>query len=86
MMASENKIFSIDELEKNFEGWGRYQIIWSGNNPVRIKKIPDDLKIEVFSGKYYIINGGASTQLYSSEYIEFTQMEERNFKLQKLLK
>lgn len=67
--------------------FGKYEITWKNNIPVQLTKISDEYKIEVMSGKYYIMskNNGYAKQLYSSEFIDFNLKEYRDSQINKIL-
>ena len=85
---------SKDELSEitkilcdNITEYGRYQIEWVKDKPVKMILIPNDCTAEVFNGMYYVRNAKGSfvKQLFSSEYIEFDIVESREHKLNKIL-
>lgn len=78
----------LDELVNKVKlgGLGAYKIIWENDLPNDITIIDPSYQIEVFSGKYYVLNNGQYVmQLYSSEFIEFSLRELRDYRLRKIL-
>ena len=80
-------VISPDLLEKVKE-LGNYRITWKQNLPTDIEMYLSSHKVIVESGKYHIFseNGTFKHQLFSSEFIEFTLKEMREYKLNKILK
>ena len=81
----------IDKLSKEADGLGKYEIIYrvlgdkSGNFPVGLVKLSDDLKVEYKNGKYYLSIHGTTTALKENEFIDFNVKEYRNIQLKKIL-
>ena len=59
----------------------KYEIIWDTESENIISLVEIKEKVNIFNGIYYF----GSKTLYSSEFIEFTLEEEREFKLNKVL-
>ena len=78
----------IKLLVEKVKDFGDYKITWVQNVPTDIVMYDKPHKIRVESGKYFILNedGSFIHQLYSSEFIEFTLKEMREYKLNKILK
>jgi hypothetical protein len=82
----------ISKLVEKVKELGDYKIIWKENLPVDIVKFDFPHRVEVESGKYLIFNTGNrfnkqfEQKLYSSEFIDFTIKEMREYKLNKILK
>lgn len=95
LLGGSNFIYDdVSEFVENITEFGSYEICWmydpSSNAEPRVaslRKIGNDLRIYQKSGKYFILNkdGTYHRQLYSSEYIEFSLKECREFQLNKLL-
>ena len=87
-LAGINKLFDIKPLVEKVKEFGDYRITWVQNVPTDIVMYDKPHKIRVESGKYFILNedGSFIHQLYSSEFIEFTLKEMREYKLNKILK
>lgn len=78
---------SFDNLADEVKEIGHYEIIWKDDFPVDIKKIDKELTIGTGFGKYTLIDSnGYARQLFSSEYIEISALEFRDWKLKKILK
>ena len=78
---------SFDHLIEKVKEVGHYEIIWEDHLPVDIKKIDKELTIGTGFGKYTLIDAnGYARQLFSSEYIEISALEFREWKLKKILK
>ena len=76
-----------DEICEKISDIGMYKIHWNNKKVTDVTKIDDKYNIEVLSGKYYVMYRGSYVeQLYSSEFIEFTKKENREYQLNKLLK
>ena len=78
----------ISSLVEKVKELGNYRITWKQNVPTDIEMYLSSNKVKVESGKYFIFSedGTFKHQLYSSEYIEFTLKEMREYKLNKILK
>ena len=78
----------ISTLIEKVKELGDYKITWKENIPTDIEILDFPHKVEVESGKYFIFNesGSFRQQLYSSEFIEFSLKEMREYKLNKILK
>jgi hypothetical protein len=78
---------TFEHLIEKVKEVGHYEIIWKDDFPVDIKKIDKELTIGMGFGKYTLIDSnGYARQLFSSEYIEFSSSEFREWKLKKILK
>jgi len=75
----------IDELSKEVDGLGKYEIIYRGNFPVGLVKLSDDFKVEYLNGKYYLTQHDLAHSISANEFIEFNIKEYRNIQLKKLL-
>jgi hypothetical protein len=78
----------ISSLVEKVKELGDYRITWEQNVPIDIEMYLSSNKVKVQSGKYFIFSedGTFKHQLYSSEFIEFTLKEMREYKLNKILK
>jgi len=78
----------ISPLVEKVKELGDYKIIWKQNVPTDIEMLNFPHRVEVESGKYFIFleDGSYKQQLYSSEFIEFSLKEMREYKLNKILK
>ncbi len=68
---------------------GKYEIVWDRNNNfIKLNLLDPDCIVTVDLGRYNIQSAtrGSSISLSSSEYIEFSLQEMREFRLNKLLK
>lgn len=66
---------------------GKYEIVWDRNNNfIKLSLFDPDCIVAINSGRYIIQNRGYNKSLSSSEYIEFSLQEMREFRLNKLLK
>lgn len=83
-----NENVDFTPLIKSVKEIGMYRILWKDSMPVDMELIPKDSKVEVSSGKYHIFNSSGSfvRQLFSSEFIDFSLKEFREYKLKKILK
>ena len=82
------KDINITDLVEKVKELGNYRITWKQNLPTDIEMYLSSHKVIVESGKYHIFseNGTFKHQLFSSEFIEFTLKEMREYKLNKILK
>ncbi len=84
----DTKDIDITKLVEKVKELGNYRITWKNNIPTDIVmyELPHEVKVE--SGKYYIFSkdGSFKHQLFSSEFIDFSLKEMREYKLNKLLK
>lgn len=63
-----------------------YEIIWSNKSvPVGISKLDRDSLLHIESGKYIIGTGNNKRILYSSQFLDFSLKELREYKLNKIL-
>ena len=87
-LMGKNDNVDFTSLVKNVKEIGMYRVIWKDSIPVDIELIPKDFRVEVMSGKYHLFNGSGIfvRQLFSSEFIEFSVKEFREYKLKKILK
>jgi hypothetical protein len=78
----------ISSLVEKVKEMGDYKISWQENIPVAINMFDFPHKVEVDFGKYFILNedGSFKQQLYSSEFIDFSLKEMREYRLSKILK
>jgi hypothetical protein len=78
----------ISSLVEKTKEMGNYRITWKQNVPTDIEMFDFPHRVEVESGKYFILHedGRYKYQLYSSEFIEFNLKEMREFKLNEILK
>lgn len=68
---------------------GKYEIVWDyNNNFIKLSLLDSDCSVTVDSGRYTLQsnNSSRSITLSSSEYIEFSLLELREYRLEKLLK
>jgi hypothetical protein len=71
---------------------GRYEIIWSRDNDmIDLVLINNKIEVEQFNGRYKLnikntFNNNVKLTLFSSEYIEFSLEELREFNLNRILK
>ena len=79
----------ISNIIEGVKELGLYEIVWSYNNErvIDIKLISNLYHIEIQYGKYILVdlNGGNVKELYSSEFIELSLKDFREYKLNKLL-
>lgn len=62
-----------------------YEIIWSNGVPVEISKLNRDSLLYIENGKYIISTGSNKRMLYSSQFLDFSLKELREYKLNKIL-
>jgi hypothetical protein len=75
----------IEQLSKEVDGLGKYEIIYRGNFPVSLVKISDNYKVEYKNGKYYLTQDDLTHSISANEFIDFNLKEYRNIQLKKLL-
>jgi hypothetical protein len=78
----------ISKLVEKVKELGDYKITWVKNIPTDIVMYDKPHQVRVESGRYFIFSedGTFKHQLYSSEFIDFTIKEMREYKLNKILK
>lgn len=81
------ELYTDDDIIKflDVRETGKYQIVW--NRDVSFKnliKIDDDSSVSIYSGRYHINSKNTTKNLSSSEYIDFSLKEMREFRLNRL--
>lgn len=63
-----------------------YEIIWSNKSvPISISMLNKDSLLYIENGKYIIGTGNNKRMLYSSQFLDFSLKELREYKLNKIL-